>query len=292
MYTPYNDEMIWEPFSRVNTSKYLPFTVNSLVSLNSIIQGFSPSQNIVDMFETKNGLKISDDPAYNPQNPYLDRDPRFYHSILFNREKWTSNAAIYLELYNGGRDRKSGSLKKFSYTGYIARKFWGKNVDRWSGTNPPPTHSPFFRYAEILLMYAEAANEISGPNYTLPGATMTAVQALDKVRARVNMPPTNGVYLGSEGLFRERIKNERAIELYLEGKRYFDLSRWGDAHKLVHREIYGANFTANPAAPTGYDIVQTPLPVFTLVFDMKHYHWPIPLKDAQMFFEVKQTPGW
>jgi starch-binding outer membrane protein, SusD/RagB family len=292
MYTPYNDEIIWEYYSRYNTSKYIPFTVNSLVSLNSIIQGYSPSQNIVDMFETTNGLKITDDPGYNPQNPYVNRDPRFYHSILFNREKWTSNAAIYLELYNGGRDRKSGSLKKFSYTGYIARKFWGKNVDRFSGANPPFTHSIFFRYAEILLMYAEAANEVGGPTYTLPGATMTAVQALDKVRARVNMPPTNAIYLANKDLFRERIKNERAIELYLEGKRYFDLSRWGDAHKLVHREIYGADFLANPAAPTGYDITRTPLPVYVLVFDMKHYHWPIPIKDAQMFFEVKQTPGW
>lgn len=291
MYTPYNDEIIWEYYSRVGASKYSTFTVASL-SAGGIVQGFSPSQNIVDMFETNNGLKITDDPSYDPQNPYIGRDPRFYHTILFNQEKWTSNNSIYLELFNGGRDRKSGSLKHYSYTGYLSRKFWGKNVDRWSNAAPPFTHSIFFRYAEIFLMYAEAANEIGGPNYALPGATMTATQAINRVRARVNMPAVNSIYLASKDLFRERIKNERAIELYLEGKRYFDLSRWGDAHKVVSREIYGADFTANPGQPTGYSIARTPQPVFTLVFDMKQYQWPIPLKDAQMFFEVKQTPGW
>ncbi len=99
------------------------FTVSSLAE-GGVVQGYSPSQNIVDMFETKNGLAIQDDPEYDAQNPYIDRDPRFYHSILFNRERWTSGTDLYLELYNGGRDRASGDLKQLSYTGYLARKFW------------------------------------------------------------------------------------------------------------------------------------------------------------------------
>ena len=291
MYTPYNDEIIWEYYSRVSSSKYSTFTVASL-SAGGIIQGFSPSQNIVDMFETKNGLKISDDPSYDPQNPYINRDPRFYQTILFNQERWTSGTGIYLELFNGGRDRKSGGLKHYSYTGYLSRKFWGKNVDRWSNDAPPFTHSICFRYDDILLMYAEAANEIGGPGYTLPGANLSATDAINRVRARVLMPSVKSAYLASKDLFRDRIKNERAIELYLEGKRFFDLSRWGDAHKVVSREIYGADFAVNAGKPTGYAITRTPQPVFTLVFEMKHYKWPIPLNDAQMFAVVKQTPGW
>jgi hypothetical protein len=292
MYTPYNDEIIWEFYEAVTSgSQYSTFTVASLAE-GGIIQGYSPSQNIVNLFETANGLATKDDSEYDSQDPYVNRDPRFYLSILFNRERWTSGTDLYLELYNGGRDRASGDLKHYSYTGYLARKFWGRNVDLFSGANPPFTHTIFFRYADILLMYAEAANELGGPNYTLPGASMTAVQAVNKVRARVEMPGVNSIYLTNKDTFRERIKNERAVELYLEGKRFFDLSRWGDAHKIEHRQIYGVNFVENSAGPTGYQISTTSIPVYTLTFDQKHYKWPIPTTDAVMFKEFKQNPGW
>lgn len=292
MYTPYNEEIIWECYEAVSSgSMFSQFTVASLAE-GGVVQGYSPSQNIVDMFETKNGLAIQDDPAYDGQNPYIDRDPRFYHSILFNRERWTSGTDLYLELYNGGRDRASGDLKQLSYTGYLARKFWGRNVDIWSGASAPFTHAIYFRYADILLMYAEAANEIGGPNYTLPGATMSAVQAVNKVRERVLMPGVDARYLTGKDVFRERIKTERAVELYLEGKRFFDLSRWGDAHKLKHKQIFGVDLIENGGRPTGYNVSRTALPVYTLTFEQKHYKWPIPLSDALMFKEFKQNPGW
>src|SRR5690606_33902589 len=90
MYTPYNDEIIWEFYEAVTSgSQFSTFTIASLAE-GGIIQGYSPSQNIVDLFETKNGLAIQDDPEFDAQNPYINRDPRFYHSILFNRERWTS----------------------------------------------------------------------------------------------------------------------------------------------------------------------------------------------------------
>ena len=141
-------------------------------------------------------------------------------------------------------------------------------------------------------MYAEAANEIGGPDYTLPGATMSAVQAVNKVRERVEMPGVNSRYLTDKVSFRQRIKNERAVELYLEGKRFFDLSRWGDAHKMQHRQLYGVDLIENAGRPTGYNISRTALPVVTLTFEQKHYKWPIPLSDALMFKEFKQNPGW
>ena len=292
MYTPFNDEIIWEHYTSVNAGNvWRTFTPKSLAA-GGIIQGFSPSQNIVDLFETDNGLKISDDPSFNPQNPFIDRDPRFYHNILFNNQRWTSRSATYLELFQGGRDRPGNSDKHYSTTGYLARKFWAKNVDMFSGAAAPSTHVIYFRYAEILMMYAEACNEIGGPNYTLPGASLSAVGAVNLVRGRVGMPGVAAQYLASAATFRERIKNERAVEFYLEGKRFFDLSRWGDAHKLAHREIYGASFVADASKPTGYTITRTSSPVFTLVFDQKHYRWPIRTQDALMFKEFNQNPGW
>jgi hypothetical protein len=292
MYVPMNQEIIWEHYTSINGNNIWQTFAPKTLAAPTIISGYSPSQNIVDKFETKNGLSISDDVAYDPQNPYVDRDPRFYHSILFNGQRWSSQSNRYLQLYEGGAERPGTVDKHYSTTGYLARKFWAKNRDQFGSTTAPITHPIYFRYAEILLIYAEACNEIGGPTYTLPGASMSAVQAVDMVRARVLMPGVNASYLASTALFRERIKNERAVELYLEGKRFFDLGRWGDAHKLVHREVYGASFVADPSKPTGYTITRTSTPVFTLTFDQKHYRWPIRTTDALMFKEFKQNPGW
>ncbi len=290
MYLPYNDEIIWEDYSIANQSNlYLPYTTAS-IDAGGVIQGYCPSQNHVEMYETINGLSIDDDPAYDPQDPWVDRDPRFYNNILFNQERWTSKTDYYLELWDGGSERQN--QPHYSITGYLARKFWAKDVDQWSPNDPPFTHVIYFRYADILLQYAEAANEIGGPNYAVSGATMTSVQAVNKVRNRVGMPDVNAMYLTDKATFRERIKNERGVELYLEGKRFFDLSRWHDASKSEHKNIYATDFTVDATKPTGFLISKSSLPAFTFTFEEKHYRWPIPLEDALMFTEFEQNPGW
>jgi hypothetical protein len=290
-YLPYNDEIIWEFFSAMqNGDRYSTFATPSLAS-TGIMAGYGPSQNIVDRFETLNGLAINDDPSYDEQNPYTNRDPRFYHNILFNGERWTSKTDLYLELFNGGRERPSNAMY-YSYTGYLSRKFWVNNIDLWSDAEHPITHVIYFRFAEILMMYAEACNEIGGPEYTLPGANLSAKDAVNKIRARVNMPAVNSKYLASKESFRERIKNERAIEFYLEGKRLFDLSRWGDAHKLEYKQVYGITINKDLTKPTGYVFSRNTTPVVTLTFDQKHYRWPIKLSDALMFEKFEQNPGW
>jgi len=290
LYQPFHDEIIWEHYpSSYDAGMYTVFTVPSL-SGAGVIQGFTPSANFVDQFETANGLAIEDDPAFNDQNPYVDRDPRFYHSILFNGVRWTSRTGRYMELYEGGAERQPSVY--YAYSGYMARKFWGKNVDQWSGARPPFNHTIYFRLADILLQYAEACNEIGGPGYTLPGATLSAEDAVNMVRARVKMPPVNSMYLNSKDNFRARIKNERAVEFFLEGKRLFDLSRWGDAHKIKHKQLFADDFTHNPSAPTGYNISRASAPFATYTFEQKHYRWPIPLKDALMFEAFEQNPGW
>ena len=291
MYQPYHDEIIWENYAAVTDGggAYRVLTTRSIEG-NNVTQGFTPSANFVDNFETSNGLAIEDDPAFDDQNPYINRDSRFYHSILFNGERWTSQSGKYLELFAGGSERDNQPAD--AHLGYMARKFWGKNVDQWSGTSAPQTHIIYFRLADILLQYAEAANEIGGPNHSIAGASLTAVDAVNMVRARVNMPPVNASYLTNTDTFRERIKNERAVELFLEGKRFFDLSRWGDAHKTEFKQHFADNFTLDPSAPTGYIINRNSTPYFSRTFDQKHYKWPVPLTDALMFEEFDQNPGW
>lgn len=287
MYNTTNKEIIWEHYGSINSSPYTTFGVPSLTN-RSRISGYSPSQNFVDMFETKNGLDIEDDSNYNPDNPYVNRDPRFYQTILFNRRKWAGNR--YLELWNGGRERTGEQY--YSYTGYLSNKYWPSYVHNQSGASPPQTHTIYLRYAGLLLQYAEAANEIGGPNYAVPGASMTALEAVNKVRARVGMPGVDSRYLSSKEEFRKRIKNERAVELFFEQKRFFDLKRWGDAHLTKHKEVYSANIEPASSEPTGYRISRSTQPYFINTFQQRHYRFPIPPDDAILFEEFEQNPGW
>ncbi len=290
-YLPHHDEVLWENYPAVTQgSLWRVFSTPSYAVQHSVIQGFSPSANIVDHFETANGLSVHDDPDHDPQNPYVNRDPRFYHSILFNQQRWGSATGKYLELWSGGEERQTAEF--YSVSGYLARKYWAPNRDDQSGLGAPPTRTIYFRLAEIYLMYAEAANEIGGPNHTISGADLSAVEAVNIVRERVGMPPVHSNYLGSKEAFRERIKNERAVELYLEGKRLFDLMRWGDAHRSEHRQLFARNYTEDPASPTGFSISTSDSPFVTYTFEQRHYRWPIPLSDALMFEEFEQNPGW
>ena len=224
-----------EHYSAINENMYNIYGVPSIVSAG-IVKGYSVSANIVDRFETLNGLAIQDDISYDPQNPYVNRDPRFYHSILFNQQRWTSESGRYLELWNGGSERLAENF--YNRSGYLARKFWAPNRDQFSGRVNENNHAIYFRLAEMYLIYAEAANELGGPDHKASGADMSAVDAVNVVRARVKMPPVNSIYLTKDAL-RLRIQNERAVEFFLEGKRLFDLMRWGlpinRSIKLVRR---------------------------------------------------------
>ena len=291
LYLPYHDEVLWEHYPSVGAGgKWRVYSTPSMAVGWSELQGFSPSANIVDRFETANGLAIEDDPDHETQNPYVNRDPRFYHSILFNQQRWGSETGKYLELWAGGEERQTAEF--FSRSGYLARKYWAPGIDDQSGTSPPLTRTIFFRLAEMYLMYAEAANEIGGPNHTISGANLSAVDAVNVVRERVGMPPVHSNYLSSKEAFRDRIKNERAVEFFLEGKRLFDLMRWGDAHRMEHRALYARNYEEDPGSPTGFSISRSDSPFVTYTFDQRQYRWPIPLTDALMFEEFEQNPGW
>jgi hypothetical protein len=288
MYQAYHNEIIWSSQRTINNAPTGPFGVPSLTG-NVLVIGVSPTQNIVDKFETINGLAISDDQTFDSQNPYVNRDPRFYHCILFNRQKWTSKPDIYLELFEGGRDRLNEAY--YCSTGYLTKKYWAPNVDQWSPVRSPFTQTIYLRYADILLQYAEAVNELGGPNHSIPGSNLTALDAVNLVRQRVNMPNVAQVYLNSKDTFRDRIRNERAIELFAEQKRFYDLMRWGVIDKSENTTIYAAGFTADDTKPTGYAIRKYVSP-YGLNYERKHNRFPLPLKDVQMYPDFIQNPGW
>jgi hypothetical protein len=238
--------------------------------------GVCPSQNFVDKFETKWGDPLNTDADrqaaaalkhYNEQDPYTNRDPRFYIDILFNQAPITGftggKADFAYEVKDGKTTYGQFIDTKYlgrSYTGYHVRKIWGE-ASQFNKTSVRYT-DPLMRLTELYLNYAEAANEAYGPNGKAPDATMSAIDAINFVRNRVGQAPVLDQYTGSKEIFRERIKNERNVELAYEGHYYYDIRRWMDAPKAYAGPIMGVQVekvAKTDQYPTGYKYTRYPL---------------------------------
>jgi hypothetical protein len=165
---------------------------------------------------------------------------------------------------------------------------------------------PYIRLPEMYLTYAEAINEIGGPNATLSGSALTALEAVNIVRRRVklpvaenitmpfelqtygtvSLPDVNAMYTGSKETFRERIRNERSIELAFEGHRWYDIRRWYVAHHPEYRQVLGLNFSKTHTNFRSFVISNG-----TFV-NPKHYLLPFATEDIYLYKEFKQNPGW
>lgn len=280
-------------------------------------KGHGATENIVKRYEMKNGLSV-DDPnsGYDPQNPYINRDPRFYANILFdsvqckgqtrkvfrsaNTMSYTAGVTQYAKNPSVRIEQPSpiNTLDVMNVTGYCVRKFWPKD---WYNKQPDEfVQNVYFRLAEIYLNYAEAAFEgYGGAAGASPGATYTAVEALNKIRNRVGMPDVRSEYLTDKSSLRERIHNERAVELCFENHRYWDLRRWKQSHLQENREVQVMNINyvgPSPQYPTGYKFDRDYLKIsdqkHELVFEEKHYWWPLRKSETEMFEDFRQTPGW
>lgn len=156
-------------------------------------------------------------------NEYKNRDPRFYATILFQGAPWNAMEEGFTYEWTTGTN--------MSQTGYNFRKFvdpaaYKANIDNHA-------NAILIRYAEVLLTYAEAKNELSGPSAAV-------YDALDQIRERSGMPPIDRSLHASQASLRKVIRNERRIELALEGQRYMDIRRWEIAPEVMH-DIFNLN---------------------------------------------------
>jgi hypothetical protein len=154
-------------------------------------------------------------------------------------------------------------------------------------------HRPwiFFRYAEVILNYAEAHNEVYGPDATV-------YKLLNEIRNRVSLRNNLAAsqLTGADGLspkeeIRNYIKHERRVELALEEHRFWDLRRWKEAETVLNRPLKGMLIEK-----TGDTFTYTPFDVAQRTFDRKFYWYPIPraeiLKYKSKGIDLKQNPGW
>ncbi|MFY0715321.1 RagB/SusD family nutrient uptake outer membrane protein [Seonamhaeicola sp. NFXS20] len=246
--------------------------------------GTAVTQNFVDLYEDSNGFPITDASSnYNPNDPYANRDPRLRMTVLYNDRYWYDRNT---QFYTGGLDYGSTLINPI---GYSIAKFWPEAHQRYKGTSTYLNYI-YFRYAEILLNYAEAVNEAYGPDGTYPGSGLTAREATTQVRQRVNQVPIPMVLSSSKETMRERIRNERAIELCFEEQRWYDVLSWEKGEEIFGEQnpIKGMKITKNPDDTFIYE----PYIYETRVFKSHMHRYPIPNNEIYKSTVLEQNPGW
>lgn len=232
--------------------------------------GNTPLQNLVDAYQMSNGKSITNPTSgYNPNNPYINRDPRLYASILFNGAPYRGrNIETFVP---GGRDSKDGpSNWNTSKTGYYLKKFTDDNLPIDNPWNVAGTQSwIYFRFAEILLNFAEARNEATGPDVQVYNAVNLVRQ-----RSGVDMPalPT-GL---SQTEMRTAIRNERQVELAFEEHRFYDVRRWKIAEQTENIPAYGIDVIKNADGSFTYNRKTA---ITGKIFKSQHYWLPIPRSE-------------
>ena len=235
------------------------------------------TQNLVDAFQMTNGKDFDWEQITPGQNPYEGRDPRFYKTVLCNGDTWMNST---IQSYEGGKD--GAGTTGATTTGYYLKKYMNETVSLApSNEKKKPHHFIIFRYAEILLNYAEAMDAWKDADYTDNDHPLSARAALNQVRAAADMPAITT----SGDAFTESVRRERRVELAFEDHRFWDIRRWKIGDKT--KAIYCIKIT-----------MENGLPVYkkelleTRNWDDKMYLYPIPQTEYYKNPNLGQNTGW
>jgi len=263
---------------------------NAPVSYDAANGRTNPTQELVDAFEMKTtGRLISDGASgYVATNPYANRDPRLNFAIMYNGSTFKSKP---VETFVGGKDGLNLNVNA-TKTGYYMRKYLSENAAWASTTTNVRRPWIFFRYAEVLLNYAEALNEAQG---TAAQTEILRVLNLIRNRAGVAMPALqttnpagNGYVISSQAELRKRIHNERRVELCFEEHRFYDVRRWKEGETTFNKPVTGIRITKTGTTTFTY----TPFTVENRVFTAKNYLFPIAQNELNKAAGLGQNPGY
>lgn len=245
----------------------------------------SPTQNLVDAFPMKDGKAINDPTSkytYDPysQQMYENRDPRLNFTVLHNGSRWLQTD---LETFLRGVNNPAQSAQT-TKTSYYLRKFMGQ-FDEVKDYSEQLHVWIMFRYAEILLNFAEAQNEYAG-------ASPEVYDAIIALRKRAGIEAGNeqryGLKAGmTKAEMRQTIQNERRIEMAFEEQRYWDIRRWRSAEELFAAPLYGLTITKNAGS---LNFSRTPVVAYS--FEKKRYFYPIPYSEVIKNKNMIQNPEW
>lgn len=243
---------------------------------------------------------------------YAHREPRFYASIAYCGSIWvcaSANEAQYrnkqIFYYRDLNDGKQGFKEDCPLTGIGFKKFVNDEDAFTQGGYRMDKTENTIRYAEMLLIYAEALNELTpGKSYTVErynGETMTVQRdvnemrsAMKPIRMRAGVPDFDDVIYANQELFRTALKRERQIELVGENCfRYYDLRRWKDALLEENQPLMGCNINISDDVTRVQEFYRpTVVASMPKVFTQRMYLWPFPDKEMKRNVNLTQNPGW
>jgi hypothetical protein len=289
--TRVNKEFVFMRYGVNNTNSYgymmSPVGYNPGMTAS---QGLvSPTQELVDAFPMKNGKAITEGTSgYDPANPYSNRDPRLDQTIFYNGATWLKRP---VETFEGGLDKPNSIAVANgvqTQTGYYAKKFLANDANNTAFTNTlyhPSVTSTWciIRYADILLMYAEAQNEYSGPDASI-------YSAVEAVRQRAGLIP----YTLPAGLnqldMQKIIRNERRLELAFEEQRFYDIRRWKIASTVYGgATLHGVKIIKTAPNTYTYTPVNVATPYFTAA---NMYLLPVASKEVLTNRNLQQNPNY
>jgi len=259
--------------------------------------------------------------AYSENNPFLPakvslmynkREPRFYASIAYNGSVWEAASASepryrnqQIFYYRGTEDGKQGFKEECPLTGMTLKKFYNSEDSKTDGGYVIEKTEMTIRYAEILLIYAEALNELSeGEVYHLKTYSNEDVDikrdedemryAIKRIRMRAGIPDYTNETYKNQADFRVKLKKERQVELLGENSmRYFDLRRWKDALTEENQLLQGCNINISDDGTYIADFYkETPISSVHKVFEQRMYLFPFPTYELKRNVNLTQNPGW
>jgi len=310
-----------------NCAKIFGPKVEGLVAHDKIIH--HPTANVIDQYGMANGQPIylvrngqyvlNEASGWDPEHPYKDRDPRFYHDIIFDGFHYvlstdaltsTQKKHEYCSLYTDGAMR---GVADGSSTGYFIQKLVPHQCnegDRWYDWDYAfQSYIPYMRLADVYLMYAEAKAAIATSAKELKEKTefcsLSAVDAINALRDRVNtsdwpMEHVQANLMDTREHFIDEVRRERAVELSFEGFRWCDLQRWLLLTEPPYTVKYSHEFERleTDAWFKDHDPKDAHIGHFqkkeliTRRLESKHYWFPLPDKDTYLYEGFTQNPGW
>lgn len=244
------------------------------------------NQLYVDKFEMADGSRYKEEYDNNEDLRWNNRDPRFRQNILVDRDKHGDHADAVVKLWDGPPSGSDKTPTGQAPLPYLVKKYWPWGVNkfdqRWGNFR---FITPRMRLAEVYLDYAEAVTAAYGPNGKAPGSNISAVDAINIIRARAGMPAVNAEAEGYDS-FMELVWNERCVELCFEAQYFIDKRRWYIGHLPENKVIIDLNFDHDW---TYFSRSKH----FDIIFDdPKHYWLPIYRNNAFLYEEFYQNPGW
>ncbi len=281
----YNSEVILDMGYVLTLRTWAEYYDAIPLSVGGRINGFAPTQELVEDYVMKNGKGIREaGSGYDEENPYVNRDPRFALTIVYHGYRWKkgdgTTSTIYIKPGSSAEagvsnlDEYAGPGQNATATGYYLRKNFDPTAPAGIAAG---LNLILMRYADVLLMYAEAKNEL--------GQMSEAVwnQTIRPIRQRAGFTDASALdYPGTD--LQTIIRRERRSELAVEGLRLFDIRRWKTIETVMNGYPHGAKFASNNS-----QYIQLDQRKFNSARD---YLFAIPQSERDINKNLTQNPGY